>query len=251
MKTPPNASRTRLETVKAARTGPNTFTVEFDGEEELREEHRTNLSQGGLRLPVADRPALFSPVEVTLRGPSGREAKVNGTVVAPLSDGVALHFEGDADALLEALIASLSAEPAGTKKDVSDWDRLRAMPRTQKLLHAPRAERSDRLVLAQDADPQVLYALLKNPRLTVDEVVRVAKSAYLTYQTVELILKTNQWAASLEVRTALVHNPKTPVTFALRILATLPEAEVRGIARGAATSMALKQAALKRLQHGA
>ena len=237
--------------MKVARTGPNAFTVEFDAEDELREEYRRNLSQGGLRLPVADRPALFSPAEVTLRGPSGGEASVKGTIVAPLPDGVALHFEGDGAALLEALLASPSAEGTRAKEGGSDWDRLRAMSRTEKLLHAPRAERSDRVILVQDSDPQVLYALLKNPRLTLDEVVRVAKSAYLSYQTAELILKTNQWAASLEVRTALVHNPKTPLPFALRILPTLPEAEVRGIARGAATTMALKQAALKRLQGSA
>lgn len=236
--------------MKAARTGPNAFTVEFEGEEELREEHRTSLSQGGLRLPLADRPALFSAAEVTLRGPSGAEASVKGTVVAPLPDGVALHFEGDADALLEALLASPSARAGGGKKDVSDWDRLRAMTRTEKLLHAARAERLDRLILVQDADPQVLLALLKNPRLMLDEVVRVAKSATLTYQTAELILKTSQWASSPEVRAALVHNPKTPQTFALRVLPTLPEAEIRAIARGAATSMALKQAALRRLQGG-
>lgn len=235
--------------MKAARTGPNAFILEFESEDELREEHGANLSQGGLRLPVADRPALFSPADVTLRGPSGREARVKGTVVAPLSDGVALAFEGDADALLATLLGA-PAGPGLPGKDVSDWDRLRGMPRTEKLLHAPRAERNDRLVLVQDPDPQVLYALLKNPRLTVDEVVRVAKSAYLSYQTAELILKTAQWAASAEVRTALVHNPKTPTTFALRILPTLPEVEVRAIARGAATSMALKQAALRRLQGG-
>lgn len=236
--------------MKAARTGPNAFTVEFESEDELREEHRVNLSQGGLRLPVLDRPALFSAAELTLRGPSGGEVRVKGTVVSPLRDGMALSFEGDADALLAALLAA----PAGREspgKDVSDWDRLRGMPRAEKLVYAARAERNERLVLVQDPDPQVLYALLKNTRVTVDEVVRVAKSAYLTYQTAELILKTTQWAANAEVRTALVHNPKTPPTFALRLLPTLPEAEVKAIARGAATSLALKQAALKRLQNGA
>jgi hypothetical protein len=236
--------------VKAARTGPNAFTVEFESEDEVREEHRVNLSQGGLRLPGADRPALFSPADVTLRGPTGREARVKGTVVAPLPDGVAVHFEGDADALVAALLPA-PADAQAPDRSVSDWDRLRAMPRTERLLHAAKADRNDRLVLVQDSDPQVLYALLKNPRLTVDEVVRVAKSAYLTYQAAELILKTTPWAASVEVRTALVHNPKTPATFALRILPTLPEAEVRAIARGAATSMALKQAALRKLQAGA
>lgn len=229
------------------RTGPNAFTLEFESEDELREEHRSNLSKGGLRLPVADRPALFSSAELTLRGPNGREARVKGTVVAPLADGVALSFEGDADALLASLLEA-PARPESQGKGVSDWDRLRGMSRTEKLLYAPRADRNERLVLVQDPDPQVLFALLRNPQLTVDEVVRVAKSAYVTYQTAELILKTTQWAANVEVRTALVHNPKTPPTFALRILPTLPEAEVRAIARGAATSMALKQAALKRLQ---
>lgn len=236
--------------MKAARTGPNAFTLTFDSEDELREEHRANLSRGGLRLPVADRPALFSGAELTLRGPTGREARVKGTVVAPLPDGVALSFEGDADALLAALLAAPSGRES-PGRDGTDWDRLRAMPRTEKLLYAPRADRAERLVLVQDSDPQVLYALMKNPRLTVDEVVRVAKSAYLTHQTAELILKTTQWAANIEVRSALVHNPKTPPTFALRILPTLPEAELRAIARGAATNMALKQAALKRLQAGA
>lgn len=235
--------------MKAARAGPNAFTIEFESEEELREEHRTNLSQRGLRLPVGERPALFTAADVTLRGPSGGEARVKATVVAPLPDGVALHFEGDADALLEALLAS-PAPPPAAPGNVSDWDRLRGMSRTEKVLHAARAERGDRLILVQDGDPQVLYALLKNPRLTVDEVVRVAKSAYLTYQTAELLLKTSQWAASVEVRTALVHNPKTPQVFALRILPGLPEAEIKAIARGAATSMALKQAALRRLQGG-
>ena len=50
--------------MRAARTGPNAFTIDFENEEELREEHRTNLSQRGLRLPVSEEPALFTPAEV-------------------------------------------------------------------------------------------------------------------------------------------------------------------------------------------
>jgi hypothetical protein len=164
--------------------------------------------------------------------------------------GVALSVEGDAGALLPALLLQARPEADAPEKDQSLWDRLRGLSRTERLFLAARADRTERLVLVQDNDPQVLYALLKNSRITVDEIVRVAKSAWLTYQTAELILKTNQWASSPEVRVALVHNPKTPQAFALRLLPTLPEAEVKNIARGRATSMALKQAALKRLQGG-
>jgi len=237
--------------MKTTRTGPQAFTVAFESEEELLEEHRTALAMGGIRLPTAEKVALFSAVALTLRGPFGVEMMVKGTVVAPLPDGVALSVEGSGDALLEALLARSSPEPDGGEKDQSLWDRIRGLSRMEKILLVAKAERNERAIFLQDNDPQVLYSLLKNPRLTVDEVVRVAKSAYLTYQIAELILKTNLWSASLDVRVALVHNPKTPPAFALRILPTLPEAEVKTIARGAATSMALKQAALKRLHGGA
>jgi hypothetical protein len=82
----------------------------------------------------------------------------------------------------------------------------------------------------------------------VDEVVRIAKSSFLTHQIAEVIMKTGQWMGSVDVRMALVHNAKTPPAFSLRILPTLPDTEVRAIAR-AGTNMALKQAALRRLQN--
>jgi len=236
--------------MKTTRTGPQAFTVTFESEEELREEHRIALSMGGLRLPTGEKPPVFTAVAVTLRGPFGAEAAIKGTVVAPLPDGVALAVEGSGDALLETLLARSAPGPDGGEKDQSLWDRIRGLSRMERILLAARAERNERALFVQDNDPQVLFSLLKNPRLTVDEVVRVAKSAYLTYQIAELILKTSPWSASLDVRVALVHNPKTPPVFALRILPSLPEGEIRTIARGAATSMALKQAALKRLQGG-
>jgi hypothetical protein len=117
----------------------------------------------------------------------------------------------------------------------------------EKLLLAVKAERSERAVLLQDNDPRVLLSLLRNPRLTVDEVARLAKSSFLTYQIADVIMKATQWTSSLDVRLALIHNPKTPPAFALRILPTLPDGDVRAIAR-AGTNMALKQAALRRLQ---
>jgi hypothetical protein len=51
--------------------------------------------------------------------------------------------------------------------------------------------------------------------------------------------------ACLDVRLALVHNAKIPRAFARRIVPTPPDSEIKTIARGG-TSMALKQAALKR-----
>jgi hypothetical protein len=251
--------------VRTVRNGPQAFTVEFESEEELAAEARTNLSAGGLRLPTREKLAIFSRLSLVLRLPGGGEASASATVVAPLPDGVALAVDGDTGALVEALrtrpgagedvhleesieeAVEEEAEARGPSRE-NAWDRLRSMSRTEKLLLVPKADRFERAILAQDNDPQVLYLLLKNPRLTADEVIRIAKSPYLTFQTAETIVKSNQWLSNVEVRVALVHNAKTPIAFALRLLPTLPESEVRTISHGAATSMALKQAALKRLQ---
>jgi len=247
--------------VRTQRTGPGSFTVEFESEADLDAEARTNLSAGGLRLPTLDKVAVFSRLSLLLRLAGGGEAAATATVVAPLPDGVALAVDGDTAALVEALrgapeapgeeVAEEAVEVEGGEDDAvrqSVWDRLRSLSRVEKLLLAAKADRIERAILAQDSDPQVLFSLLKNPRLTADEVIRIAKSPFLSFQTAEAIVKSTQWLSNLEVRVALVHNAKTPPAFAMRILHTLPDTEVRNISRGAATSMALKQAALKKLQ---
>ena len=227
--------------MNVTRTAAVAFTAAFDSEEELREEHRVNLSQGGLRLPTSESVAVFSPVTVTLRGPWGGEAAVRATVVATLPDALALSVEGFGDEQFQRLLA----QPSGSGDNT--WDRIRALSQMEKLLLAVKADRTERALLLQDNDPRVLLSLLRNPRLTVEEVGRLAKSSFLNFQIADTIAKATQWMSSLDVRLALIHNPKTPPALAQRLLPTLPDTEVRAIAR-AGTSMALKTAALRRLQ---
>jgi hypothetical protein len=235
--------------VEISRTGPEAFTVAFATEAELRSEHASNLSAGGLKLPTAEKVPLFTKLNLTLRLEGRGEATLVATTVARLPDGLALATEGDMNALLAKLLAA--AEPArepDEREQSTVWDRLRSLTRMEKIQLAAKAERTERALLVNDNDPQVLWSLLKNPRLTIDEVIRLAKSPFLTYQNAETIVKNVLWMANVDVRVTLIHNAKLPVPFALRILPTLPESEVRTISRGAATSMALKTAALKRLQ---
>jgi hypothetical protein len=235
--------------MRVERTGTAAFTAEFESDAELQAEHRTNLSLGALRLPTSESVPLHTTLLVTLRGPSGGEAYVKATVVAALADGLALAIDGDPEERLARLAPRTVVEPAAEsdEKRENAWDRVRSLSQMEKILLAVKADRAERALLLQDNDPRVLLSLLRNPRLTVDEVARLAKSSFLTFQIAEVILKATQWMASLDVRAGLVHNPKTPPAFALRILPTLPDSEVRAIARGG-TNMQLKQAALRKLQ---
>jgi hypothetical protein len=235
--------------MNVTRTASAAFTVAFENEEELREEHRANLSMGGLRVATTEALSLNATLLVTLRGPWGGESFARATVVAILPDAIALAIDGNAEEHLSRLLATQvddsSDETPAKKQNI--WDRIRALSQMEKLLLAVKADRTERALLLQDNDPRVLLSLLRNPRLTVDEVARLAKSSFLTYQVADVIIKTGQWMANLDVRLGLIHNAKTPPAFALRILPTLPESEVRSIARGG-MNMALKTAALRQLR---
>lgn len=244
--------------MKIQRTASAAFTVEFENEQELKDEHRDNLSIGAFRLPTEESVGLNTLLLLTLRGPWGGELFMQGRVVASLPDGIALAIEGNAVEILARLLVKPVEEASETpdaevdgsesaEKNQNTWDRVRGLSQMQKILLAAKADRSERALLIQDNDPRVLLSVLRNPRLTVEEVARIAKSSFLTYQVAEVIMNTGQWMSNLDVRLALIRNPKTPQAFGLRILPSLPESEVKAIARGG-MNMALKQAALKRLQ---
>ena len=226
--------------MKVVRTGAAAFTAEFESEQELRDEHRTNLSFGALRLPTSDAVPAETLISLTLRGPRGAEVNVKARVVAALPDGLALGVDTNPDQIVAQLLSE-------EEKSQTVWDRMHGLSQTEKILLAVKADRSERAALLQDNDPRVLLSILRNPRLTVEEVVRLAKSSFLNFQVADVIMQTAQWMSNLDVRLALISNAKTPQAFGLRILPSLPDTEVKAIAK-AGTSMALKQAALRRLQ---
>jgi hypothetical protein len=237
--------------MKVTVSDANTATVEFADESELRAEYAANISAGGLCLATSTRLPEFTPLQLTLKL-NGNQAVARVTVVRVMDNAMAVAFDAKPDEILAALTASKSnvmmatqSEGSAPRAEVNAWDRVRNLTRTEKLLLAPKADRSERAVLAQDNDPQVLQALLRNPRITIEEVARLARLPLLSATTAELIAKTTQWATAPEVRSALVHNPRTPTPLALRLLPTLPEPEIRQIAKSTAVNQALKQAALR------
>ena len=219
--------------------------VEFESEAELDAEYESDISAGGLHIPTDVRLLEFTPVRLMLRLEGGGETMVEAFVVRQLATGLAVAIEGEPEAIVAALRARPAERGPAEREQQSTWDRIRSLTRNEKLMLAPKTDRNERLMLAQDSDPQVLYSLLRNPRITNEEVARIARSTQLPAQAADLILKTAQWSASLDVRLALVNNARTPTQLALKILPTLPEREIRQIAKATAVSQPLKQAALR------
>src|SRR5579864_5983779 len=188
--------------MKLSQTGPQAFVLEFESEEELRAEERAHLSVGGLFLQAAGPLAPFAKVTVALRLLGRGETAVAAVVVGSPPGGLALQFEGNPAGVVAALLAEpaehpakpAEEKPASAPETTTLWEKVRGLTPPQKILLAPKADRVTRALLVQESDAQVLFALLKNPGLSIDEVVRVDKSSYSALQAVELILKTSNWA---------------------------------------------------------
>lgn len=218
--------------------------MEFETEAELQAEYQKNLSSGGVSLPTQIKFAEFTTITLTLKLLGKGEVTVPASIVRLLEGALAVYIKENPAEILATLLKPKEEESG---KGKSTWDRVRELSHLEKILLAPKADRSERAVLVQDNDTQIILYLLKNPRITLEEVVRVARSGAINSQVADFIAKTAQWSSNLEIRIALAGNSRTPAPLAIKLLPTLPEQEIRKIAKATAASQSLKQAALKLL----
>jgi hypothetical protein len=95
------------------------------------------------------------------------------------------------------------------------------------------ARRPDRNVLERlllDPHPDVIARLLKNPRLTEDDVVRLAARRPGRPDILTAIARDPKWLHRARVRLTLVLNPDTPGALAAPIVGLLVRQELRLVA---------------------
>jgi len=81
--------------------------------------------------------------------------------------------------------------------------------------------------LARDSDATVIANLLMNPRISEDDVARMAALRPVASGTLIEIDRSPRWSPRPRIRAALARNPYCPVDVALKALGTLPLAELR------------------------
>jgi hypothetical protein len=89
-------------------------------------------------------------------------------------------------------------------------------------------------VLAQlrhDPSPQVIAALLDNPRLTEDALAPIVHAPATPGPVLALIAADRRWGTRPALQAALARHPATPVAAALRLLPLLRKAELKGVAQ--------------------
>jgi hypothetical protein len=113
------------------------------------------------------------------------------------------------------------------------------------------AKRPDRNLLERllgDPHPDVIRGVLRNPRLTEDDVVRfVARSTQRSEHLTE-VARSPKWAHRPRVRLALVLSPLTPQELAIPLAGLLLRHELRLVVESTAVPLAVRASCLEHLR---
>ena len=132
---------------------------------------------------------------------------------------------------------------APTGERTSRERQVRAMPTTLKLMLAVKAEKEDRAFLINDLDPQVIQYLLKNPRLTLEEVRTIAGRPSAAASHITTIAANPAWNGDEQVKLNLARNPRLPEVLVEPLLNSLSVAHLKIVAASTSTSPKAKRVA--------
>ena len=113
------------------------------------------------------------------------------------------------------------------------------------------ARRPDRRAfdqLLRDPHPAVIHMLLANPRLTEDDVLRLASRRPAFPDVLALIARSPRWSARPRVRVALVINPSTPMEIAVPMVLLLVRPELQLVVELTDARVPVRAAALELLR---
>lgn len=125
--------------------------------------------------------------------------------------------------------------------------RLQRMGMEDKINLALSGNREERMALAQDSNKSIHHYLLKNAKLTIDEVAFMARLPSLNPDVLDKIAENPGYTQNPAVTKSLVFNPRTPLRTAMRLLDRMPRSELGVLARRTGMNKRLVMAAKNKL----
>lgn len=109
--------------------------------------------------------------------------------------------------------------------------RILNMTISEKIKLATLGNMEARTILLRDPNRLIQNAVINSPRITESEVLGLAQSKNTSDEILRTIMNRREWTRQYALRLALVQNPKTPLTIAIRFLGTLRELDVKRLAK--------------------
>jgi hypothetical protein len=238
--------------------------VTYESAAGLREDFETQLELGGLFVEIGTDLAVeaFAPVTLVLLVDGVAPIKAPTRLTVAGQDSLCVEVLPEAAAELAAAIAAVDddggctarrkvrffAEEERAAPETLTLDRkIAAMSVGEKIRMAAHGKREERAFLGRDRAGVIQASLVRNPNVTVDEVLALARAPHLAPEAAEAMDAHPSWGSSAQIAFALARNPRTPITLAVELVGKLLPSDLRVIAKGLGVRSQVAQAARKKL----
>lgn len=182
------------------------------------------MAHGAILVPATVDLAFDAAIELELALPDGTSLTSHGRVLQVLpGHGVAVTIDPQIAEQLRTHATTAPPRPAADEPT-----------HAQKIQMALHGNRDQRNAILRDRNRQLHAYVLKNPQITVDDVLAIAKNPMMAADMYKLISERLDWFQRPQVAIALARNPKVPGEIAVRALAHVTPDALRQLAKGGA-----------------
>lgn len=152
-------------------------------------------------------------------------------------------------AIVDKIIGELKFEDSevGTER-VAVINRIMKMSMRDRTRLAMKGDREARNILIRDPNRIVATAVVTNPRITEQEVEKIATMRTVTEDVLRQISVNRQWSRSYVIAHNLARNPRTPIANVLNILSRLQLRDLTALSKNKGVSDAVRRQALRLAQ---
>lgn len=134
------------------------------------------------------------------------------------------------------------------KERIPDYGKGRPLSLGERKSLARRPDRDMMARLLLDPHPEVIRRLLANPKLTEDDVIRLATKRPCRPDVLAEIARSERWMHRARIRLSVVLNPSTPPEIALPLVSLLLRQELKLVAESTAVPAATRALCLEHLE---
>ena len=229
------------------------IVMRFEDQDALERELESDLGSGRAFVTGLSTVSERQRCELVLIHPAGGESLelVAEAVYVKAEEpgaGVGLElvdFDQETALRLRRFAQGEKAESKDKSGDL--YSRVRLFSAAEQLRSAREGDFPERVALERIYGKAVWEVLLRNPRITAPEVIRIARTPKLPKQLIETIVGNAAWLAVSTLRRSLLMNPQVSGASLDKVLRATPRAELTLIAKQASYPMPVRQA-IKKLQ---
>jgi hypothetical protein len=118
----------------------------------------------------------------------------------------------------------------------------------QKIKLALTGDKDARGLLLKDSNKQITTSVLRNPRITEEEVLKLTSTKGTPDDILRLVAKNKEWMKNYKIKYTLVLNPRTPFKISMKLISQLQDKDLANISRSKNIPGVLSNVAMKTLE---